>query len=57
MRRDDVLQLGMLAIEASTNLAVWVPVFTYTTPTNVLIYTDPDAASLPTRFYRTFQFP
>ena len=57
MRVDDVLQPGTLVIEASTNLAGWAPVFTNTTPTNVLFYTDPDAGSRPTRFYRTFQFP
>jgi hypothetical protein len=44
-------------IEASTNLAGWSPVFTNTTPTNVLFYTDPDAGNSPTRFYRAFQFP
>ena len=32
-------------IEASTNLAGWAPVFTNTTPTNVLFYTDPDAGN------------
>ena len=41
----------------STNLAGWAPVFTNTTPTNVLFYTDPYAGSFPTRFYRAFQFP
>ena len=46
-----------LVIEASTNLAGWAPVFTNTTPTNVLFYTDPDAGNSPTRFYRAFQFP
>jgi hypothetical protein len=57
MRVDDVLQPGTLVIEASTNLAGWVPVSTNATPTNVLAYTDPAAGSLPTRFYWTFQFP
>ena len=57
IRVDDVLQPGTLVIEASTNLAEWAPVFTNTTPTNVLFYTDPDAGSLPTRYYRAFQFP
>jgi hypothetical protein len=44
-------------IEACTNLANWMPIFTNTTPTNVLFYTDPDAGSYPGRFYRAFQFP
>jgi hypothetical protein len=57
MRVDDVLQPGTLVIEASTNLVGWAPVFTNTTPTNVVFYTDPDAGSSPTRFYRAFQFP
>ncbi len=57
IRVDDVLQPGTLVIEASTKLASWAPVFTNTTPTNVLFYTDPDASSSLTRFYRAFQFP
>ena len=57
VRVDDMLQPGTLVIEASTNLAGWAPVFTNTTPTNVLFYTDPDARNLPMRFYRAFQFP
>jgi hypothetical protein len=57
MRVDDVLKPGTLVIEASTNLAGWAPVFTNTTPTNMLFYTDPDAGNSPTRFYRAFQFP
>jgi len=52
-----VLQPGTLVIEASTNLAGWSPVFTNTTPTNVLYYTDPDAGDHSSRFYRAFQFP
>ena len=48
---------GTLVIEASTNLAGWVPVFTNTTPTNVLFYTDPEAGNHLWRFYRAFQFP
>jgi len=45
-------------IEACTNLSTnWAPVFTNTTPTNVLFYTDPEASNSPTRFYRAFQFP
>jgi hypothetical protein len=57
MRVDEVLQPGTLVIEASADLAVWAPVFTNTTPTNVLFYTDPEASNAPTRFYRAFQFP
>ena len=58
MRVDGVLQPGTLVIEASTNLSTnWAPVFTNTTPTNALFYTDPDAGNFPTRFYRAFQFP
>ena len=55
MKMDDLLQPGTLVIEASTNLADWSRVFTNTTPTNVLFYTDPDAGNLPTRFYRAAQ--
>jgi uncharacterized delta-60 repeat protein len=59
MRVDDVLQPGTLVIEAATNLfeTNWVPVFTNTTPTNVLFYTDPDASNYLWRFYRAFQSP
>jgi hypothetical protein len=59
MRVDEVLQPGTLVIEAATNLSTtnWSPVFTNTTPTNVLFYTDPDASNTPARFYRAFQFP
>jgi len=57
MRVDGVLQPGTLVIEACTNLASWAPVFTNTTPTNVLFYADPDSSNLPTRFYRAFQSP
>ena len=44
-------------IKASTNLAGWGAVFTNTTPTNVLFYTDSTASNAPTRFYRAYQFP
>jgi uncharacterized delta-60 repeat protein len=57
MRVDDVLQPGTLVIQASTSLADWAPVFTNTTPTNVLFYTDPAARNYPGRFYRAFQSP
>ena len=57
LRVEDVLQPGTLVIEASTDLAGWVPVFTNTIPTNVLFYIDPEAGSSPTRYYRAFQSP
>jgi hypothetical protein len=57
LRVDDVLQPGTLVIEASTDLAGWAPVYTNTTPTNVLFYADPDAGNNPRRLYRAFQFP
>jgi uncharacterized delta-60 repeat protein len=57
IRVEDVLQPGTLVIEASTNLAGWAPVFTNTTPTNVLFYTDPETGNYRRRFYRAFQFP
>jgi PKD repeat protein len=61
LRVDNVLQPGTLVIEACTNLslsqAFWSPVFTNTTPTNVLYYTDPKASNYLRRFYRAFQFP
>ena len=57
MRVDEVLQPGRLVIEAATNLAGWAAIFTNTTPTNVLFYTDPDAGSFRRRSYRAFQFP
>ena len=49
--------LAPVVLEASTDLAGWAPVFTNTTPTNVLFYTDPEAASHLWRFYRALQFP
>ncbi len=57
LRVDRVLQPGTLVIEAGTNLAGWEAIFTNTTPTNVLFYTDPEASNYLRRFYRTFQFP
>ena len=57
LRVEDVLQPGTLVIEASTDLAGWAPVFTNTTPTNVLFYTDPEAGNSATRYYRAFQSP
>ncbi len=53
----DNLQPGTLVIEASTNFSGWAAVFTNTTPTNTVFYTDPDVGGQPTRFYRAFQFP
>ena len=59
LRVDDVLQPGTLVIEAVTNLSTtnWSPLFTNTTPTNVLFYADPKASNYPGRFYRAYQFP
>jgi uncharacterized delta-60 repeat protein len=45
-------QAPTVVVEASTNLVGWVPVFTNTTPTNVLFYTDPNASNYLWRFYR-----
>jgi hypothetical protein len=52
LRLDDSAQAPTLVVEASTDLAGWAPVFTNTTPTNVLFYTDPDASNHLWRFYR-----
>lgn len=57
LRVDGVLQPGTLVIEASMDLTSWVPIFTNTTPTNVLFYTDPEAGNNPWRFYRAWQSP
>ena len=57
LRVDHVLQPGTLVIEACTDLAGWLPIFTNTTPTNVLYYTDPDATNYLGRFYRVYQSP
>jgi hypothetical protein len=57
LRVDNVLWACTLVIEASTNLSGWASVFTNTTPTNAVFYTDPDAGSASARFYRAFQFP
>ena len=50
-------QPGTLVIEASTNLADWWPLFTNTTPTNLVFFTDPDAANYARRFYRAIWTP
>ena len=56
MYLENVPPAGTLVIEASTNLSAnplgWLPVFTNTTPTNLLHYTDPEPATHPARFYR-----
>lgn len=45
--------LGLIfVIEASTNLLDWVPLQTNAAPTGSYLFTDPTAATLPTRFYR-----
>ncbi len=45
MRLENVPPAGTLVIEASTNLADWWPLFTNTTPTNLVFFTDPDATN------------
>ena len=55
MEVDGVRQPGTLIIESFTDLAIWSPVFTNTTPTNVIIYTDPDGGNQLGRFYRARQ--
>ena len=57
LRVCNVLNPGTLVIEVSTNLTALTPVFTNTTPTNTVFYTDPNAGSLPKGFYRAFQLP
>jgi uncharacterized delta-60 repeat protein len=52
LRLDDPAQAPTVVVEASADLAGWAPVFTNTTPTNVLFYTDPDASNHLWRFYR-----
>jgi uncharacterized delta-60 repeat protein len=52
LRLDDPAQAPTVVVEASTDLSGWSPVFTNTTPTNVLFYTDPDASNYLWRFYR-----
>jgi hypothetical protein len=52
MRVEGLSESGLLVIEASTNLVGWSPLFTNTTPTNVVFYTDPDANNYLWRFYR-----
>jgi hypothetical protein len=46
---------GNTVIMASTNLVDWVPVFTNSPVTGSLIYLDPEATNLPSRFYRAFE--
>ena len=40
-------------LQASTDLKQWSPVTTVTNLTGALEFTDPDAANLMKRFYRT----
>jgi hypothetical protein len=45
-------------IQASTNLAAWVPVATNTLPASgVLQITDPEAAAFSLRYYRAMKSP
>jgi hypothetical protein len=52
LRLDDPAQAPALVVEASTDLAGWTRLFTNTTPTNLLFYTDPGASNCLWRFYR-----
>ena len=57
MLLENVPPAGTLVIEASTNLADWWPLFTNTTPTNLVFFTDPDATNYARRFYRAVWTP
>ncbi len=52
---NDPAQAPALLLEASVDLLSWTPVYTNTTPTNLLLYTDPDSTNHPWRFYRASQ--
>ncbi len=54
LRLLDLWQGGTVVIETSTNLVNWTPIFTNSTPTNVLFYTDPTARR-PYRFFRAVE--
>jgi VCBS repeat-containing protein len=41
-------------IEASTNLVVWIPIFTNSTLSGSFVFTDQTATNIPSRFYRAF---
>jgi hypothetical protein len=57
MHLENVPLTGTAVIQASTNLATWSPLFTNTTPTNLLFYTDPKASNYLRRFYRAVWTP
>jgi 3-isopropylmalate dehydratase small subunit len=52
MQVENLSQFSTVLIEASTNLSGWSPLYTNSTPTNVLFYTDPNANNFLWRFYR-----
>jgi len=39
-------------VYASTNLTVWTPVKTLVSPAQPFLWSDPEAANYPKRFYR-----
>jgi hypothetical protein len=39
-------------VEASTNLVDWIPIFTNITLSGNVVFTDPSATNVPSRFYR-----
>jgi len=50
-------QTSAVVIEASTNLLDWTPLYTNTTPTTLIKYSDPVTTNRPNRFYRAMEIP
>ena len=50
-------QTSAVLIEASTNLVNWTPVFTNTTPTTLIKYSDRVTTNQTYRFYRALEIP
>ena len=50
-------QTSAVVIEASTNLLDWMPLYTNTTPTTLIKYSDPVTTNHPNRFYRAMEVP
>ena len=42
----------LVVVEASTDLAAWLPIYTNTFGTVPLLFSDPQASAYPRRFYR-----